>query len=135
MRSSPECAWRAAVCGPRRRERRQGLCGTRFDCSVYVAWAGVGRPLSYRPGLTLPDLMPGFRRDAPVSRAIIKRTWCRVRLVRSSNRSEEHTSELQSLRHLVCRLLLEKKKSQTSMSRPRPLAQRSSYRDGVTTTT
>src|SRR5258705_7029146 len=27
-----------------------------------------------------------------------------------SMRSEEHTSELQSLRHLVCRLLLEKKK-------------------------
>src|SRR5258705_2131370 len=27
-----------------------------------------------------------------------------------SARSEEHTSELQSLRHLVCRLLLEKKK-------------------------
>src|SRR5258705_6048387 len=26
-------------------------------------------------------------------------------------RSEEHTSELQSLRHLVCRLLLEKKKA------------------------
>src|ERR1035438_8805851 len=26
-----------------------------------------------------------------------------------ANRSEEHTSELQSLRHLVCRLLLEKK--------------------------
>src|SRR5471030_643149 len=29
-------------------------------------------------------------------------------------RSEEHTSELQSLRHLVCRLLLEKKKDQLS---------------------
>src|ERR1035438_8275365 len=29
--------------------------------------------------------------------------WCR------QTRSEEHTSELQSLRHLVCRLLLEKK--------------------------
>src|ERR1039458_10557205 len=28
-----------------------------------------------------------------------------------SSRSEEHTSELQSLRHLVCRLLLEKKNS------------------------
>src|SRR5205814_10464743 len=27
------------------------------------------------------------------------------------HRSEEHTSELQSLRHLVCRLLLEKKKT------------------------
>src|SRR5262245_64648995 len=31
----------------------------------------------------------------------------------SPNRSEEHTSELQSLRHLVCRLLLEKKKKKT----------------------
>src|SRR5262245_65040933 len=29
---------------------------------------------------------------------------------RAALRSEEHTSELQSLRHLVCRLLLEKKK-------------------------
>src|SRR5258705_6769189 len=29
----------------------------------------------------------------------------------SGPRSEEHTSELQSLRHLVCRLLLEKKKT------------------------
>src|SRR5262245_63046965 len=29
-------------------------------------------------------------------------------------RSEEHTSELQSLRHLVCRLLLEKKKKNTT---------------------
>src|SRR5205814_7326264 len=29
---------------------------------------------------------------------------------RRKTRSEEHTSELQSLRHLVCRLLLEKKK-------------------------
>src|ERR1035441_3626670 len=29
------------------------------------------------------------------------------------HRSEEHTSELQSLRHLVCRLLLEKKKKKT----------------------
>src|SRR5262245_64661341 len=28
-----------------------------------------------------------------------------------NKRSEEHTSELQSLRHLVCRLLLEKKKN------------------------
>src|SRR5262245_63702475 len=37
-------------------------------------------------------------------------------------RSEEHTSELQSLRHLVCRLLLEKKKKQAVSSR-RPLAE------------
>src|SRR5437899_6395213 len=33
----------------------------------------------------------------------------RYRDVEQPLRSEEHTSELQSLRHLVCRLLLEKK--------------------------
>src|SRR5258705_6042792 len=33
-----------------------------------------------------------------------------LRFVIEVERSEEHTSELQSLRHLVCRLLLEKKK-------------------------
>src|SRR5436853_7718767 len=33
-------------------------------------------------------------------------------------RSEEHTSELQSLRHLVCRLLLEKKKEKVKQSHP-----------------
>src|SRR5262245_62778113 len=32
-------------------------------------------------------------------------------------RSEEHTSELQSLRHLVCRLLLEKKKQKTKSTK------------------
>src|SRR2546422_2592361 len=34
----------------------------------------------------------------------------------SRTRSEEHTSELQSRLHLVCRLLLEKKKNFTSIS-------------------
>src|SRR5437899_4123129 len=34
------------------------------------------------------------------------------RIERSSSRSEEHTSELQSLRQLVCRLLLEKKNAE-----------------------
>src|SRR2546425_4884882 len=33
------------------------------------------------------------------------------------SRSEEHTSELQSLAYLVCRLLLEKKKKQTTTKR------------------
>src|SRR5258708_31893816 len=35
--------------------------------------------------------------------------------VRRQPRSEEHTSELQSPDHLVCRLLLEKKKKQISI--------------------
>src|SRR2546422_2685234 len=39
---------------------------------------------------------------------------CKARAVpRESYRSEEHTSELQSRLHLVCRLLLEKKKITT----------------------
>src|SRR3989442_8248666 len=41
---------------------------------------------------------------------------------RVKQRSEEHTSELQSRPHLVCRLLLEKKKKDTyiAMCRPQP---------------
>src|SRR5258705_10266684 len=38
----------------------------------------------------------------------------------SKIRSEEHTSELQSLRHLVCRLLLEKKKYNLQVPPLRP---------------
>src|SRR2546430_6392314 len=37
-----------------------------------------------------------------------------VSSILSSNRSEEHTSELQSQSNLVCRLLLEKKKKKTT---------------------
>src|SRR3712207_8580617 len=40
---------------------------------------------------------------------------CRVR-ARDLNRSEEHTSELQSRQYLVCRLLLEKKKKKGNSS-------------------
>src|SRR5437899_10068593 len=36
----------------------------------------------------------------------------------AAGRSEEHTSELQSLRHLVCRLLLEKKKQKNNTNGP-----------------
>src|SRR5438045_4745007 len=40
-----------------------------------------------------------------------RRRQGRTPVRRTVGRSEEHTSELQSLRHLVCRLLLEKKNS------------------------
>src|SRR5258705_7877857 len=64
------------------------------------------------------------------SRVLLSTTSSRVRaeMIQPSHyravgddglRSEEHTSELQSLRHLVCRLLLEKKKQSTAA---RPLA-------------
>src|SRR5690349_22536530 len=41
------------------------------------------------------------------------------RIQRAHARSEEHTSELQSRRDLVCRLLLEKKKEKGSIKRLR----------------
>src|SRR5947208_13089429 len=41
---------------------------------------------------------------------MIKKRILIRRIVRKMKRSEEHTSELQSPDHLVCRLLLEKKK-------------------------
>src|SRR5438552_9493359 len=46
-------------------------------------------------------------RLAPRERAAVRRLLEQV----STERSEEHTSELQSPDHLVCRLLLEKKKT------------------------
>src|SRR5262245_64946802 len=61
-------------------------------------------------GGALPAGPPNFRPDGgftmirvPIS-VLIGRAY-------PGNRSEEHTSELQSLRHIVCRLLLEKKNS------------------------
>src|SRR5947208_6331597 len=43
----------------------------------------------------------------------IARPWRNAASPSRFSRSEEHTSELQSPDHLVCRLLLEKKKGQT----------------------
>src|SRR5262245_64429958 len=43
--------------------------------------------------------------------------WAACALI--EERSEEHTSELQSLRHLVCRLLLEKKKNKQKSTQNR----------------
>src|SRR5256884_6887226 len=46
------------------------------------------------------------KRRGEISKAVTRRSQGRG----SRSRSEEHTSELQSRLHLVCRLLLEKKK-------------------------
>src|SRR5205814_10375598 len=51
---------------------------------------------------TISQFHPRLGRDHQYRRSDV--------VCRSDLRSEEHTSELQSLRHLVCRLLLEKKK-------------------------
>src|SRR2546422_5563143 len=74
-------------------------------------------------------------RSGPDPEHALARLWPAAREQREAgrrrkpgDRSEEHTSELQSRLHLVCRLLLEKKKNitikdllqQTSVSSPAP---------------
>src|SRR5438045_4410276 len=49
--------------------------------------------------------------DGEVAKIIAGEKIIRRPIRFEDGRSEEHTSELQSLRHLVCRLLLEKKKN------------------------
>src|SRR5439155_15214029 len=50
------------------------------------------------------------RNGAAFVRRLRRQTELPVRVITIRRRSEEHTSELQSRGHLVCRLLLEKKK-------------------------
>src|ERR1035441_9198989 len=57
----------------------------------------------------------------------MSRTVMTLRRIRGW-RSEEHTSELQSLRHLVCRHLLEKKKKIETDKRPNPAPHRNPTR-------
>src|SRR5471030_3415977 len=60
------------------------------------------------PRSTLFPYTTLFRSSFPWRRTSRRCSFCSTKS--STARSEEHTSELQSLRHLVCRLLLEKKK-------------------------
>src|SRR5947199_5239453 len=62
--------------------------------------------------IRLGDLQPGDVVRADCRMTATGLVVDRIELKRRA-RSEEHTSELQSLRHLVCRLLLEKKKKES----------------------
>src|SRR5712675_3257281 len=62
------------------------------------------------PRSTLFPYTTLFRSDRG---AVRSRRIRQFRHPRQDRRSEEHTSELQSRLHLVCRLLLEKKKTKT----------------------
>src|SRR2546422_6846351 len=65
----------------------------------------LGVPQTYPPGPIVEDWTDArFGRTFPAT--FLFHRW-------DGARSEEHTSELQSRLHLVCRLLLEKKKKQT----------------------
>src|SRR5256884_3976002 len=82
------------------------------------------------PRSTLFPYTTLFRSDRPRRPARDRRRGARARrrtpprdgraCRRRRSRSEEHTSELQSRLHLVCRLLLEKKKNTCYVPHPTP---------------
>src|SRR5437016_6680807 len=57
---------------------------------------------------------PRLKKRGKVANSFFSRT--QLHMLCAVTRSEEHTSELQSLTNLVCRLLLEKKKKNNSYS-------------------
>src|SRR5687767_15392322 len=61
-------------------------------------------PISASSSATIPAHRTGTTRSPSRSRG----RWRGCRSSAESRRSEEHTSELQSLAHLACRLLLER---------------------------
>src|SRR5437899_11268404 len=69
----------------------------------------------------VPSVQTGYYTNMSEELFIEKNiNWLRLRDITvryEIPRSEEHTSELQSLRHLVCRLLLEKKKKSRNLAR------------------
>src|SRR5687767_1469438 len=84
------------------------------QCKQHLALLAEYRIQLYK----LQDL-PGVRQQSTpsLSREVRDREAIRAAIETTTherNRSEEHTSELQSLAYLVCRLLLEKKKTNTT---------------------
>src|SRR5258705_9698022 len=69
-----------------------------------VARACIAASTATLDGARVYNLHGESAKVAEVAR-LIEQAWPSAK----GTRSEEHTSELQSLRHLVCRLLLEKK--------------------------
>src|SRR5690348_17878857 len=74
---------------------------------------GTGRPTS-----STPIRAPRAVRPPRTCTTTRTRTRTPPSARRAMNRSEEHTSELQSPVHLVCRLLLEKKKKLITPTKP-----------------
>src|SRR2546422_8256088 len=81
--------------------------------TLFRSRAGRGGPRRRHP-----SRKPARPRARPRGKAHSgRREW--RRRSRGSGRSEEHTSELQSRLHLVCRLLLEKKKKRRQHTQPK----------------
>src|SRR2546422_6832344 len=78
--------------------------------STLFPYTTLFRSLSHHPEQMLEYALRGDRTWAGGADEVLKRGNPRIPVRMRYKRSEEHTSELQSRLHLVCRLLLEKKK-------------------------
>src|SRR2546430_9156883 len=91
---------------------------------MLLNWNAGERPVvSERPGGALKPLQVAWSSwdeqfsggtRAPLQYCAMTGEFPGVKLLLTATRSEEHTSELQSQSNLVCRLLLEKKKTATA---------------------
>src|SRR3954449_2561759 len=85
-------------------------------CSFFFLLYGDHRDLHSFPTRRSSDLPA--RRRSPVDVVPVDYVADAVHALAAAPRSEEHTSELQSHSHLVCRLLFEKKKHSAVSHRP-----------------
>src|SRR5438309_9286793 len=83
------------------------MAATDSNFLFFFSWSGDHRDLHSFPTRRSSDLSCGADRAARIVLADSVGHGVAASLIRS----EEHTSELQSQFHLVCRLLLEKKKN------------------------
>src|SRR2546425_4234860 len=79
--------------------------------STLFPYTTLFRSLTHISAVRMPTDF-GFSTGAPTSGVRFFGSTMYGMMAPVLNRSEEHTSELQSLAYLVCRLLLEKKKKQ-----------------------
>src|SRR6267378_4263777 len=116
IRNWPMVGWLSTLVGTLYIERgkRSEVRRTRQIIAAEIERCAISIPPA---GTPMPPAMSGTprssKRSGPSSRRV---TWSRSSIFSRrfpyGHRSEEHTSELQSRRDLVCRLLLEKKKKQ-----------------------
>src|SRR5258706_6067678 len=78
-------------------------------------WMSEARLLSADSIICCTSRMIGASSSPPAPAAAARSTGAAAGAATSAPRSEEHTSELQSLTKLVCRLLLGKKKQNTQL--------------------
>src|SRR5216684_3113034 len=86
------------------------LCGVSISRNPWLCCVIFFLMIRRPPRSTLFPYTTLFRSRPRPARPCWAAAWCGARCSPARARSEEHTSELQSRLHLVCRLLLEKKK-------------------------